>query len=57
MAHLREVLEEKDSVKSGANLRGSYGLALLFLSLLAVYALSFNAVLPWIHEALEVLAR
>lgn len=57
VAHLREVLEENSGVTSGARTGGRYHTALFFFSLLAVYVISFNAVLPWFHEVLEILAR
>ena len=60
VAHLRELLEHEGRRETAGMCSGMiarYGPALLCLSLLLAYAVSFNTVLPWIHEGLEVLAR
>jgi Zn-dependent protease with chaperone function len=59
VAHLQELLEEngrpRPAARAGALERHST--TLLWMSLLLVYAASFNTVLPWMHEALEALVR
>lgn len=60
VAHLRELLEQdngRDAVRIQSHPAIQYGPGLVCLSLLLAYAVSFNAMLPWIHECLEVLAR
>jgi len=57
MSHLQELLEDKSSACPVETQSGKSRM-LLSLVLLAIgYGISVNAVLPWVHEALESLVR
>ncbi|HWZ43765.1 MAG TPA: M56 family metallopeptidase [Candidatus Saccharimonadales bacterium] len=59
VTHLQELLEDTGGPQPAVQANGleRHSATLLWLFLLLTYAASFNAVLPWMHEALEFLVR
>jgi hypothetical protein len=59
VAHLQELLETNAGSPPAAKATGleRHNTTLLWMFLLLAYLMSFNAVLPWIHEALEFLVQ
>ncbi|MBZ5521312.1 MAG: M48 family metalloprotease [Acidobacteriia bacterium] len=59
VAHLQRLLEENSGPRAAVNISAieRHRTTLLWMFLLLAYAASFNAVLPWIHEALEFLVQ
>jgi Zn-dependent protease with chaperone function len=59
VTHLQGLLEENNDPRPASKTSGfgRHSATALWILLLLTYAASFNAVLPWMHEALEFLVR